>query len=471
MDWGKLLSIDKLVGEEAKSHHWEKYPINNFETDYHRIVSSGAFRRLQDKTQVFPLDKSDFVRTRLTHSIEVSTIARQLGIMITKNKTDFLPQEFKGYVAEDIPSVLLCAGLLHDLGNPPFGHFGEEIIGSWFKDNLTKIEYKGIPLKSVLDTQMIKDLESFEGNAQALRILAKARLNSEINLSFSVISTMLKYPTSSLYFDKNSDDCKKRKMGYFLAEQESFFEISRIVGTIDENGEVRRHPLSFVLEAADDIAYATADLEDALKKGLFSLDEFISFFESARKDDKFEYSKELIDNLKNRRANNGKSESDSRIFSEWMTYVRKWLKYAVAFRFSSNYSEIMDGSYKNDLFHGTFHEITIKILKNAMATFAFDSPSIVKLELSAQNILSFLLDNFVRAVLYYDCECDIYKPSKADRKLWRLLSNNHRKDYDAAKKPCEIWNLYLRLLMVTDFISGMTDSFARTLYRELYGIE
>ena len=470
MNWDKLLSTQKLANEETEPEFWGKYPINNFEKDYHRIVSSAAFRRLQDKTQVFPLDKSDFVRTRLTHSIEVSTIARQLGIMITKNKTGFLSKDFKDELTEDIPSILLCAGLLHDLGNPPFGHFGEEIIGSWFKENLPKIKYKGIFLDSFLEKQMIKDLESFDGNAQALRILAKARFNSEINLSYSVISAMLKYPTNSLSFDKKSDDFKKRKMGFFLAEQETFHEISKIVGTIDEREEIKRHPLSLVLEAADDIAYATADLEDAFKKRLFTLDQFIDFFESSCKDDTKEYSQRVIDDLKNRRNNRSESESDDRIFSAWMTFVRKWLKYVVAYRFSNSYEDIMKGDFKQDLFHDTFHEVSIKVLKKAMKKFAFNSPGILKLELSAQNIISSLLDNFVRAALYYDCECELYKPSKADKKLLSLLSDNHKQDYKEAKTPDETWNLYLRLLMVTDFISGMTDSFAKTLYRELCGI-
>lgn len=129
MNWDDLLSTVKLGSVETEPPEFARYPINEFEKDYNRIVSSAAFRRLQDKTQVFPLDKSDFVRTRLTHSIEVSTIARQLGIMISKNTTSYRPADIDAAAAEDIASVLLCAGLLHDLGNPPFGHFGETTIG------------------------------------------------------------------------------------------------------------------------------------------------------------------------------------------------------------------------------------------------------------------------------------------------------------------------------------------------------
>ena len=144
MNWEQLLSTETQVKREVEPEDFAKYPMDDLEKDYKAIISSAAFRRLQDKTQVFPLDKSDFVRTRLTHSLEVSTIARQLGIMITRNATGYLPDDFKNKdgkdkLVEKIPEVLSCAGLLHDLGNPPFGHFGEVVIGDWFKNEFQKL--------------------------------------------------------------------------------------------------------------------------------------------------------------------------------------------------------------------------------------------------------------------------------------------------------------------------------------------
>lgn len=475
MEWSKLLSKQKLVEEDAEPSEFGNYPISDFEKDYNKIVSSAAFRRLQDKTQVFPLDRGDFVRTRLTHSIEVSTIARQLGIMLCKNTTPYKPADICNDAVEDIPSVLLCAGLLHDLGNPPFGHFGETIIGEWFKTNLGTIKYKTQTLNKILTAQMINDLEHFEGNAQALRILSKARHSSEMNLSASVISALIKYPTNSLEFDKNDEDIRMHKPGYYFAEQDTMHKISEIVGTKNEEGEIFRHPLAFMVEAADDIAYATADLEDAFKKELFTLDEFIAFFESKYDHAKVAshsspeyFSQELIDQLKQQRE----KRQDSRAFKEWSVYTRRWLMYVATFRFSRNYSEIMAGTYKNDLFHKTNHSNTILILKNAMKRFVFDSPGILKLELSSQIILSFLLDKFVHAVLYYDHDRnDNYVPSKADKKYISIFSENYKQDYQEVRTKDEEKNLYLRLLMVTDYISGMTDSYARTLYRELSGIE
>lgn len=479
MEWKSLLSTEKLVPEREEPAVFSQYPINESEKDYNKIVSSAAFRRLQDKTQVFPLDKSDFVRTRLTHSIEVSTIARQLGIMISKNTTKYKP-DIDAEESEGIASVLLCAGLLHDLGNPPFGHFGETVIGDWFKDNLGTIEYKGVPLKEWLTDQMTSDLENFEGNAQALRILLKSRYNSEINLSKAIICTLVKYPTDSLSFDKSSPDIKKHKLGFFTSEQEVFKRISKEVGTMGESGEIYRHPLAYMLEAADDIAYATADLEDAFKKKLFTLDSFINFFKSSYSPEEIYphgshayYSDILISSLCELRGDVHTDEGDSRAFKSWLNYTRRWLMYVAVYRFSFKYKEIMAGTYTGDLFEETNHSLTIEILKKAMAEFAFNTPGILKLELSAQTILSFLLDKFVRAVLYgdYQDKGHGFVPSKADKKFLAVFSGNYKQDYEAAKTGDEAFDLYLRLLMVTDYISGMTDSYARTLYRELSGIE
>lgn len=478
MEWSTLLSTQKLAEDEAEPHEFEQYPINAFEKDYNKIVSSAVFRRLQDKTQVFPLDKSDFVRTRLTHSIEVSTIARQLGIMVSKNTTQYRPTDIDGAKAEGISSVLLCSGLLHDLGNPPFGHFGETVIGEWFQRNLSLVQYKGNALKHSLTDQMIKDLECFEGNAQAFRILAKAQHNSEINLSAAVISTLMKYPTNSLSFDREHPDIKKHKPGYFGAERDMFHRVAEIVGTGADNGTVHRHPLTFLMEAADDIAYATADLEDAYQKDFFTLNEFIAFFEAhcpgdaaARPDPSEYYSQRLMENLKGRRGQRPDSVTDHKAFMEWIVYVRRWLMYVAVYRFSRDYRRIMQGEYSEDLFYDTHHAKSIKLLKGATREFVFGAPGILKLELSAQTILSFLLDKFVVAALYYDYADDVFKPSKSDEKYMRLFPSNYKKDYTDSRTGEEGNDLYLRLLMVTDYISGMTDSYARTLYRELSGIE
>lgn len=489
MNWQKLLSSQTQVDREKEPNEFSKYPISDLEKDYKAIVSSFAFRRLQDKTQVFPLDKSDFVRTRLTHSMEVSTIARQLGIMITRNTTKYLPTEFKENKydeREKIPSVLSCAGLLHDIGNPPFGHFGEVVIGEWFKKELEKNEftYKGTPINELLGEQMCNDLCHFEGNAQALRILSKISNKStshEINLTKGVISALIKYPVDSLHYTNNDDkDIRKHKLGYFYAEAESFQNIAIETGTLINQNEVARHPLAYLMEAADDIAYSTADLEDAYKKGLFTLPDFIDFFkreiQKITRRECVDKANKLIDDLEERmkKAENNNTECTKETymiaFQNWMDFVRKWFMYCASYSFSRNYQKIMEGSYNKELIEETFHGPSMKIMKDSMRKFVYIDSEIVKLELSAQKILSALLNDFVYAVIYFDSEGNEYKQTQKDKKLCCLIPENLREDYIYAKNKNETFNLYLRFLMVTDFISGMTDSYAKNLYQELNGM-
>lgn len=477
MEWEKLLPLETQVPREAEPEYFAQYPINDLEKDYKAIISSVEFRRLQDKTQVFPLDKSDFVRTRLTHSIEVATIARQLGIMVTQNDYKYIPNVFKDMekeIVERIPSALSCAGLLHDLGNPPFGHFGEVVIGSWFSHEFQKdsFVFNGKKIDEMLNGQMKKDLVHFEGNAQALRILSKIANKDEsheINLTKGVISALVKYPTDSIHFTgKDDKDIRKHKLGYFYAEKQSFEEISKAVGTWRAADDVARHPLAFLMEAADDIAYATADLEDAYKKKLFTLKEFIEFFESEMGGDNKDKEEKLIADLKDRIARSGKSQEDLLVaFQNWMEFVRKWFMYCTAYSFSHNYNGIMDGTFADELLDGTFHGGSIQILKKVMKKFVYGNAEIVKLELAAKKIISSLLDDFVYAVINLEKE---EKQTQEYKKLYSLIPDNLKEDYRKARTGDEGYNLYLRFLMVTDFISGMTDSYAKNLYQDLNGI-
>ena len=264
MNWNDLLSGDRIRSYQKSTTSRDLR--TEFEKDYHRIIGSASFRRLQDKTQVFPLDKSDFIRTRLTHSLEVSSFAKSLGQNVgEKIIRDNVDSSFSVQDKEDICAILQCAGLIHDIGNPPFGHFGETVIQDWFKNNLNKLEFKGKKVNQVISSQMQEDFYHFEGNTQALRVVSKLHFlvdENGMNLTKALLGTIIKYPVSSLEIDKKSGDIRTKKMGYFYADREVF---NKVQSTLTTNG--KRHPLTYLLEAADDIAYKTADIEDALKKG------------------------------------------------------------------------------------------------------------------------------------------------------------------------------------------------------------
>ena len=215
MEWTRLLSTKRQRQNRYKSQKYGDADLRSeFEKDYHRIIGSASFRRLQDKTQVFPLDKSDFIRTRLTHSMEVSSLAKSLGqnigesILVHKKDSSFTVQ-----MKEDICNILQCAGLIHDIGNPPFGHYGEAAIREWFERNLPLLTYHGTSLEELLEPQMREDFYHFEGNAQALRLVSKLHFlvdENGMNLTYALLNTIIKYPVASTRSIRNQEISERR---------------------------------------------------------------------------------------------------------------------------------------------------------------------------------------------------------------------------------------------------------------------
>ena len=255
-------------------------------------------------------------------------------------------------------------------------------------------------------------------------------------------------------------------------------QIAEAVGTINTEQKVIRHPLAYIVEAADDIAYMTADLEDAVKSGVVSVEELLSYFretylslaEKRQEPSKhIARTKEIIDKLDDI---NKAEEDKTKVMSQWGTYLRKWLMYVVCWRFSVNYDDILNGTFENDLFYDNNHSLTAKLLKKAMAEFVFDSRIIIEPEVSAQTILTFLLDKFVPALVRFD---DNGEMTTQDKKVITLVSQNYIDDYKKAVKCDSITDkeelLYRRILIATDFISGMTDGYAKTLYKKMSGLE
>ncbi len=467
MEWEKLLCGNRI--RENRHNDKSSDLRTEFEKDYHRIVGSASFRRLQDKTQVFPLDKSDFVRTRLTHSLEVSSFAKSLGQNISeKIITLGLDKGFSLQYKADICDILQCAGLLHDIGNPPFGHFGETAMKEWFIRNLPILKFKGEPIASLLLPQMREDFYHFEGNSQAFRLVTKLHYLVDehgMNLTKGLLGTMIKYPVSSLEINKASGNIKDKKMGYYYADRENFEDVQKTLGT---NG--CRHPLTYLLETADDIAYRTADIEDAFKKGCITYQTLLAELK-AEEERNIEYHKivEVLE-IKHKMAVERKIEQpDDYAIHNWIVSLQGMLIRCATDSFISNYDAIMSGTYKKDLLNGTGAESISKKLGDIAYRNVFMSKPILKLEIAAETTFIFLLDRFIDATIYYDTDIEL---TDVQNKLMILISDNYKSIYRIySKGKNEIEKLYLRLLLITDDICGMTDSYAKALYQELNGIE
>lgn len=480
MEWTKLLSTKRQRQNKYRNVNSRDTDLRSeFEKDYHRIIGSASFRRLQDKTQVFPLDKSDFIRTRLTHSMEVSSLAKSLGqnigesILVHKKDSSFTPR-----MKEDICNVLQCAGLIHDIGNPPFGHYGESAIREWFERNLPILNYHGTPIEELLTPQMKEDFYHFEGNAQALRLVSKLHFlvdENGMNLTYALLNTIIKYPVASTQIHPESGDIREKKMGYYYADQELFEDIVSETGAGN-----RRHPLTFILEAADDIAYKTADIEDAFVKGFITYhslrDELRKlqnrekkYADNGNEDMKWFYPADKLVELYERAKKNGIDNPGDYAVKNWIVKAQGFMIGCATFGFTSHYEKIMEGTYKADLFTDTPAEGLVKLLGDIACKCVFQSETIYRMEVKEAVILDDLMDRFIGAAIKYDDPAQ--KLNSIEERLISFVSNNYKSAYryHAEGKP-EIYRLYLRLLLVTDYICGMTDSYAKRLYQELNAI-
>lgn len=468
MEWKHLLCPDRI--RDYKGRPGSGDLRTEFEKDYHRIIGSASFRRLQDKTQVFPLDRSDFIRTRLTHSLEVSSFAKSLGQNISEEILQNIKDEsFLPSYKADVCDILQCAGLLHDIGNPPFGHFGETSIREWFIREMPKLRWKGQPLPEVLMPQMQADFYQFEGNTQALRLVTKLHYLVDrhgMNLTKGLLGTIIKYPVSSVEIDKKSGDIRTKKMGYFYADKDVFQEIQESTGTYG-----KRHPLAFVLEAADDIAYKTADIEDAYKKGCISFEQLVRELKEYKAEQQDEAYHKMVDGLEYRYRRAQEKEMDhpdGNAVQNWVVQIQGQMIRSATAGFVRHYDEIMAGEYKKDLFTDMPGTLIMDALGDIAYRYAFISAPILKLEIGADAIFRFLLDKFVDAAIRYDSD----EPMTAvQQKLMSLISDNYKAIYHIyADGKDEKEKLYLRLLLVTDEVCGMTDTYAKELYQEFSGI-
>lgn len=469
MEWNTLLSTKRMRQSPGTPKGNSTDLRSEFEKDYHRIIGSASFRRLQDKTQVFPLDKSDFVRTRLTHSLEVSSFAKSLGqnigeyILTYKPDSGFTPQ-----MKEDICHILQCAGLIHDIGNPPFGHFGEDAIREWFVKNLPRLTFSGKPVEELLTPQMRADFFHFEGNAQALRLVTKLHYlvdENGMNLTYALLGAIMKYPVPSTGIDGGTGNIKDKKMGYYYADQGIFEEIVKATETFHN-----RHPLAYILESADDLAYKTADIEDAFVKGFITYHDLEAELGKLH-DDGGDFTFDalgVLQRLYERGRKKQVSHPESYAVKNWIVRAQGFLIACATFGFTSNYEKIMAGTFRQDIFYGTFGENLMDLLGDIAYRYVFASTAIYKMEVTEAVILDFLMEKLVHAVLYYDTEAGV---NSIDRRIISFISDNYKNAYRLqAEGKSEGEKLYLRLLLVTDYLCGMTDSYAKRLYQEMNGL-
>lgn len=453
--WEELLSPDTF---RPKSKILDFDGRNPFENDYGRLISSSSIRRLQDKTQVFPLEPSDFIRTRLTHSLEVSYIGSSIGLSIEKYLIDnnLLDPNKKGYLC----SLLKVSGLVHDLGNPPFGHFGEEAIQQFFKDYFSDKANKDIDLNS----QEKSDFENFDGNVQTFRILRKLHHFKDefsFNLTFPSLASIIKYPSNSIDGNKGKDalEIRRKKFGYFISEEDVYLKINSTL-KLDN----RRHPIVYLIEAADDIAYCAADIEDGVKLDIINYDDIKKIFEDNLKRNSY-----LNDELKKlyKEIKLNKKDKINLVIQRFRILAQSKMIEEIIISFKDNYDLIMMGKLEKEIIYASKASDIRKSFKK-LQYIVLENKKIMQTELAGWEAISGLLDIFISGILSIK-----FDPKKRNReyRLYKNISSSYRLIYERySEKYCQN-KTYNKIQLVLDFIVGMTDSYAISLYQKLKGIK
>lgn len=456
MEWKFLLNPVRF--KNSSNEPMENDMRNEFENDLSRIIFSSPFRRLQDKAQVFPLEKSDFVRTRLTHSIEVSTLARRIGMGVENEliSTGKIKENFRGRIS----SILATSGLVHDLGNPPFGHYGEKVIQDFFKQFIQENN----KLCDFSEEEKL-DFIKFDGNAHSFRILKKLDYLSDehsYNLTYPTLATIIKYPRDSKEGNKKiKEKSSYKKFGYFQSEKGSYKQIVKEL-KMEVEEEEKRHPLVFLLEAADDIAYLVGDIEHGCKKGILSKEQILKIFQQKLGEYNLE-DKKLLNELQTIKVEENYTDELEIFIRVLRIKLQAKMVHAIIETFIEKHDEILEGKFDSDLLDHSKARNIKKACKE-LSSKIFENKEILKTEISGGIVISFLLKEFTRAVTSKDRE----DPQTKDGKLYNLISNNYR--FLSNRYPYEN-KIYNDLQLVTDYICGMTDTYAIDLYKRLKGIE
>jgi dGTPase len=442
MQWEQLLSL-KRQGDTSKRLRKEQDDTRlGFEVDYDRIIFSAAFRSLQDKTQVIPLSKTDFVHNRLTHSLEVSVVGRSLGRLVGKQIIAKYPhlQEVHGYQANDFGAIVAAAALSHDIGNPPFGHSGEKAIGEYFKTG------NGLQYKDQLTEKQWQDLIDFEGNANGFSVLAASREGIEggLRISYATLGAFMKYPKESLPKKPTQKICDK-KYGFFQQDKEFFAEVANDLGLIsNKSGNdigFERHPLAYLVEAADDICYTIIDFEDGINLGWIS-EEYA-----------LEYLIKLVKNGIDTKKYNELLTKEDRISYLRALAIGSLINDAVAV-FIENEKAILAGEFPFALMDKSQYKAQMNDIIQISIKNVYQSKEVIQKEVMGYKIINNLLDGFCTA---YNNKVN-GTASNYDELLLKLLPERFQFQKD---------NLYDRLLHICHFVSLLTDGKALELYNTI----
>mgnify|MGYP004538346447 FL=1 len=440
MEWKQLIS-NKRFGQEHK--HAERHDDRSeFKRDYDRLIFSSAFRRLQNKTQVFPLPGSIFVHNRLTHSLEVASVGMSIGNDISRRVIQKQP-DLKDTLVEEIGTIVSAACLAHDLGNPPFGHSGEKAIQTFFSEG------PGLKIKPMVSSEFWDDITHFEGNANAFRILThrfKGRRQGGFVMTYSMLASIVKYPFASSLAGNHG------KFGFFASEAESYKKIADELGISCKSApgeplKYARHPLVYMVEAADDICYEIMDIEDSHKLKILSYAEtehlLLSFFDE-----------DIQQKIRQRIIDEELTDENEKVVYMRASVIGKLENECVA-AFLAHEEEILAGTFEGSLIDH-ISERQKKAYKECEKTSfskIYQSKPVLDIELSGYQIMATLMEVFIEAAV---------NPSRFySKQLLRRVSSQ----YDIENE-----NLEERIMAVLDYISGMTDIYALDIYQKIKGI-
>jgi len=440
MNWNQIISTTRLGQEELASKD-HKHSRTQFQRDYDRIIFSSPFRRMQNKTQVFPLPGSVFVHNRLTHSLEVASVGRSLGSMFVE-KAEAEKMEIENPLFQEIGSVVSAACLAHDMGNPPFGHSGEDAIAQFFKKSNEP------RLRNELSEAEWSDFTQFDGNANAFRLLShpfNGRRDGGFALTYTTLASIVKYPYESMLTEKP-------KFGFFQSEKTIYRRIASELGLNQIGGnpdKYVRHPLVFLVEAADDICYQLMDLEDAHKLKIHSFDRtrslLLNFFDTQTEQKQITRINETLNLV---------SDPNEQIAYLRASVIGKLVKQCTDV-FYEKQDVIFAGSFQKALIDQVQPTslAAIKEIKEVSIRNIYNDRSVVEIEISGYQIIGTLLEVFVDAIL---------NPKEGfSKKLIQLMPDQYGGNHEST---------YAKVQAVVDFVSGMTDLYALDLYRKIKGI-